>query len=1032
MSNSMEKHVTEFMITENNGSFSSGAAKRIVEIVNEEDAKSNLLSLIQSLGEYLTHEDDSLRAKATSLLSYTLEHVEQEKLNEAAVSVLVNFYCSRLSDLASVPNLMSGLVALTSKFDGFNAACTNTIVSSLGNDIQVQSFAHVTRNAAFKVFENLLEKHSQHVKSITNEFITVFIQSITNEKDPRNLMSVYTVIQKIVKLLDISQHVEELFAATFCYFPITFRPPPDNPYGITAKDLKLNLRKCMASTPLFSEFALPLLLQKMSTTSGSAKKDSLETITACASVYPPKDILAVGSKLLDAIKIEIINGSPDPGLRDPSLNAIHAITKAITSDSTSKEDDVTKVLKPLVDDCVHLLGELEEDTVKPASLILRSIASASAFAYTLIESTVLPLLLRQYRTHDAIPDRYLILCTMVAIIQARKIVYGAATGSDDGIEVGHDSILVSYKSKFVEIFSHAINTSKEHPEIRLMGTLGLGLLCVLKNFLTRSERAVSVQALSLFLETEEEDRLRMSVEMSLMEISSFDASLVRDITVPVLINLLPDFSSMDGNTNIDIVPYKLTLATINKLCIPPTIYEATEQELLTKFLYICSHNQDKRYAREIISTLLTLVRTKDSDKQPDIKACSETLLPKLFASVVSAVTDETADPNQVIILSDEILETVNLILLTVLKNLGTSEQEKYAVQAFSYFKDLDLNPLGLKAAPTFCPLSAQASKPQAACTQLFATVIASFRKNVTLPIQSNESFLDEIVGEALKSTHEKQILAFSRIIASVINKWKDDVSFQAYLDTLKLRLEQLVEAKSQPALSIYIWVTKALVTRAHKKNADMIDYLINVIPDPVVGKHASSGFDILIGDDALCLNKQCYANISFLYKQKFMTFALPKLLKNFNASTEDEKLNFLIAIAYLLKNVPRSILIDELPPLVPLLIESMSFPDTVLKLSTLDLFQFSLQEATDIMAKHILTLLPAFTSLIGPAEKSMKVRISALKCIGLISTNISRDVVLPYVKDTLKAIAVPLDDKKRLVRRQAVECRESWYLIGSK
>jgi hypothetical protein len=42
----------------------------------------------------------------------------------------------------------------------------------------------------------------------------------------------------------------------------------------------------------------------------------------------------------------------------------------------------------------------------------------------------------------------------------------------------------------------------------------------------------------------------------------------------------------------------------------------------------------------------------------------------------------------------------------------------------------------------------------------------------------------------------------------------------------------------------------------------MIDYLINLIPDAVVGKHASSGFDILIGDDVLCLNKQCYANIS--------------------------------------------------------------------------------------------------------------------------------------------------------------------------
>ncbi|CEP08803.1 hypothetical protein [Parasitella parasitica] len=985
MNNSVDKYVTDFMITEKNDSISSAVTKSIVEFVNKEVVKPDFLALIQSLEKYLTHEDDGVRSKAISLLSYTLEYTDQEKLNEATVSVLVDFYCSRLSDLASVPNLMSGLSTLTCKFDGFNAACTKTVVSSFDNDIQVQSYAHITRNAAFKVFENLLDKHCQHVEPITHKFIATFIQSITNEKDPRNLMSVYTVIQKIAKLLDISQHVEDLFAATFCYFPITFRPPPDNPYGITAKDLKVNLRKCMASTPLFSEFALPLLLQKMSTTSGSAKKDSLETITACASVYPPREILAAAPKLFDAIKIEIINGSPDPGLREPSLDAINAVTKAITSNqaiSAIEDNPVTRALKPLVDDCVNLLDELEEDTVKPASLILRSMASAS-----------------------------------LAIIQARKIVYGAATGNDNNTEAGHDSVLVSYKSKFLEIFSAAIKTSKEHSEIRLMGVLGLGLLCVLRDYLTRSERAVSVQALSLFLQTEEEDRLRMSVEMSLIEISTFDADLVRDITVPVLINLLPNFSSMgnnNDNSNLDIVPYKLTLATIQKLCIPPSIYEASEQELLTKFQYICSHNQDKIYALEIISTLLRLVQTKDTEKQPEIKLCAETLLPKLFACVISAAMDDSNDPSQVVILNNEVIQTINLIILTVFRNLGTSEQEDNAVQIFKYFKDLDLSHLDLEATPTFSPLSAQASKAQAACTLLFATTISSLRKNVAMPITSKNVFLDEIVDQALKSTNQRQILAFSKITASVINKWKDDEGFQTYLNTLKLRLEQLVQAKSQSALSLYIWIAKALVTRAHKKSIEMIDFLIGLIPDNVVGRHASSGFDILVGDDPLCLNKQCYANISLLYKQKFMTFALPKLLKNFNSSTEDEKLNFLIAIAYLLKNVPRSILIDELPPLVPLLIESLVFPDTALKLSTLDLFQFSLQEATDIMAKHIITLLPALISLIGPAEKSMDVRISALKCIDLISTKIPRDIVLPYVKETLKAIAIPLDDKKRL------------------
>ena len=36
--------------------------------------------------------------------------------------------------------------------------------------------------------------------------------------------------------------VQELFDVTFCYFPITFTPPKDDPYGITSEDLILSLR----------------------------------------------------------------------------------------------------------------------------------------------------------------------------------------------------------------------------------------------------------------------------------------------------------------------------------------------------------------------------------------------------------------------------------------------------------------------------------------------------------------------------------------------------------------------------------------------------------------------------------------------------------------------------------------------------------------------------------------------------------------------------------------------------------------------
>lgn len=48
--------------------------KLFVPVVNEEDVKSNLLTLIQSLGEYLTHEDDSIRAKGNYFSNDGFQH----------------------------------------------------------------------------------------------------------------------------------------------------------------------------------------------------------------------------------------------------------------------------------------------------------------------------------------------------------------------------------------------------------------------------------------------------------------------------------------------------------------------------------------------------------------------------------------------------------------------------------------------------------------------------------------------------------------------------------------------------------------------------------------------------------------------------------------------------------------------------------------------------------------------------------------------------------------------------------------------
>jgi DNA repair/transcription protein MET18/MMS19 len=65
-----------------------------------------------------------------------------------------------------------------------------------------------------------------------------------------------------------------------------FKPPPNDPYGITAEDLKVALRQCMSASPLFAKMAIPLFLEKFSTAAGTAMVRTSTVIISIAELIP--------------------------------------------------------------------------------------------------------------------------------------------------------------------------------------------------------------------------------------------------------------------------------------------------------------------------------------------------------------------------------------------------------------------------------------------------------------------------------------------------------------------------------------------------------------------------------------------------------------------------------------------------------------------------------------------------------------------------------------------------------------------------
>lgn len=147
------------------------------------------------------------------------------------------------------------------------------------------------RFAILQLLDLLLAKYRKALTKLhedDHDFLARFITYFDGEKDPRNLMIVFSILQVPMTEWDLGPHAQvnlsgdslwpittdfrqDLFDSVFNYFPITFKPPPGDPYGITAQDLKDRLKDCISSASEFAPYSFPSLLDKLDSSSINTK-----------------------------------------------------------------------------------------------------------------------------------------------------------------------------------------------------------------------------------------------------------------------------------------------------------------------------------------------------------------------------------------------------------------------------------------------------------------------------------------------------------------------------------------------------------------------------------------------------------------------------------------------------------------------------------------------------------------------------------------------------------------------------------------
>jgi len=237
--------------------------------------------------------------------------------------------------------------------------------------------------------------------------------------------------------------------------------------------------------------------------------------------------------------------------------------------------------------------------------------------------------------------------------------------------------------------------------------------------------------------------------------------------------------------------------------------------------------------------------------------------------------------------------------------------------------------------------------------------------------------------------------------------------------------------KRSHAIRIWVWISKALQIQNHPDSMWFVDSLFNVLGDEQIGWDAARAIGEIGSADKI-LTKRNHAIVKILYAQKYFNSTLPRLMQGANSSSQPhEQSAYLVALASLVKSMPQATYVHEMPSLMPLLLRGLDLPDAQIRANVIDTLVSAVgAEPTEhnTLSEHASTLVSTMLkNCIASEMSSTRVRIAALRYLGILPSIVRYDVLHPYKATVIRELSKVLDDPKRSVRKEAVDARTNWF-----
>ncbi|KAJ3262262.1 hypothetical protein HK103_002675 [Boothiomyces macroporosus] len=901
-----------------------------------------------------------------------------------------------MDDQASVADILNGILALLE-----SQKVTKTeqlaIPSRIFNELNVQNYPQAVRNTVFKIFNYLMANNLEGVKKLGSEFVIGFVHIMDGEKDPRNLVLSFELARLIVLNLDYQKHAQELFEVVFCYFPITFRPPPDDPHGVTAEQLKELLRNVIASTPVFSKYSIPVLIEKLDSSSASAKRDAMDTISACLPVYGGASFLEHLQKIWEILKKTMADGAEE-ATELAALKCILQLSKSMGTAIVFSKDNknlLERFLDIVISDCIRYLGDEELKYAKPCGKILLSAASASNTASEIVLKNTFETLTNNFNKETAPAKKKIILDVIVDLLLSSKLTNGTKMLHDPSdVDMLTKTAATPYKEASIELLISSM-VSESYVPIKKRIIEAIYILLSSKGLLEINEVELLLSHLNA-LAIDKDQEISLEALKYLEKLSEEQPSTIKASSLPFFQDKFNQEISLDS-----VKACLNALAVVSKVDL---IFPQFLQWLLDTIL-----NSTK--ANTVNSVLVFTAKQVILARQTFEASGNEKLIELQGDFLKNWINSKKAIA---LLLEEEgNLKNFEVFASIIIRSLNEESQNSLVK---TYYESLDT-----------------VSLPATTALQcyLYKILITNLRRSVIPYPDDIGSFLESFTQYSLQHNDSFFVQYAAATISSIVNKAEQPVALQ-YIGYFEKLFQSLSSSSVQVQQSFFIfygWIAKALVVKLDPKGIEMATVLLDFLNDESVGQFASDSLQTIVHDD----EEGVLTKRSFAITRKFFNHCLPLLIAKFHAAQPSTKKYHLLALSHLLCNISNSSLITELPKLFPMLIQSLSLDEPKLKLATLTTFNLMAKETPSLLAQQIDTMV---SSLLKMADfnnlaqgNNAYVRVEALRILGLFPGKIEFSILSPFKITIINELGKFLNDPKRVVRKEAANTRGKWFLL---